>query len=439
MASVSLMLAVLWERSPLLVAALVGPLLAIALYQRSVHSALHAMRLALTDAGTGLGNKRHFEERLLRDLDRADIDGVPVALVLFDLDNFKSINDTFGHPVGDRVLSQVAERMRGGESFRLGGDEFALLLPGHDLEQGRAVAQAVLDRIASDEFEHGREVGLSAGVAAYPMDGVSRSELVRVADKALYSAKGHGKGRVHVYTPDTRIAPLAGGDVESGRAAGLRAAASGAHAAVARDVYIGCHSHNVGELAARTAVHLRLDPDQVELIRVAGALHDVGKLLVPEEILHKPGPLSPGERAVVERHSEIGYRMLESLDVEPLATWVRHHHERWDGQGYPDGISGEDIPLASRILFVCDAFDTMTTDRVYRPKLTVEAALAELDRCAGSQFDPQVVAAFRTALDEPGFGVGDLAYGAGESLAARASRQERPLPQGDARMRPPAA
>jgi diguanylate cyclase (GGDEF)-like protein len=403
MASVSLMLEVLWRQSPFLSGALVGPLVAVALYQRSVHNAMKAMRLALTDAATGLGNKRHFEELLQRYLDRSDLQGTPLTLCMLDLDNFKRINDTWGHPVGDRVLTQVAARMRrGGESFRLGGDEFALLLPARTLEDGRLIAETISKRITESKYDHDGLVTVSIGVATYlPDGGIDRSELVRVADKALYSAKGHGKARVHVYEPDAKLHEIPREEPGS-RAAGLRAAASGAHAVVSRDVYIGSHSHNVGELAARIAMRLGWSSDEIELIRVAGNLHDIGKLLIPEAILHKPGPFTPAERRVVERHSEIGYRMLESLGIEPVATWVLHHHERWDGDGYPHGLAGDDIPLAARILFVADSYDTMTTDRIYRSKLSLEEAVVELERCAGTQFDPLIVAALVDELEDRG-------------------------------------
>ncbi|MDQ3822949.1 MAG: HD-GYP domain-containing protein, partial [Actinomycetota bacterium] len=184
------------------------------------------------------------------------------------------------------------------------------------------------------------------------------------------------------------------------RAARYRAAVSLAKAVDARDAYTGSHSERVGELAARIAVRLGVDPDEVELTRLAGSLHDLGKLAIPEEILRKPGPLTDGERLVVERHPQIGFRMLESLGVDPVADWVLHHHERWDGGGYPDGIPGERIPLGARILFVADAYDAMTSDRVYRRRLSHADALAELQRCAGTQFDPEIVAAFVDELAE---------------------------------------
>jgi diguanylate cyclase (GGDEF)-like protein/putative nucleotidyltransferase with HDIG domain len=402
MASVSLMLTVLWRNSPLLAIALVGPLVAIALYQRSVYSALKAMRLALTDPLTGLGNHRHFHERLQGDLDKAQAEGFPLTLCLLDIDNFKQINDRFGHPIGDRVLAEIAGRLRqGGEAFRLGGDEFALLLPRRDEHEGFSIAKAVIERVSAAICEHGGKVSMSAGIATYPQHGVERSELVRVADSALYLAKEHGKNRVRVYRPHlvelSELRRLAEGP---DRAARLRAAASLAHAVDARDAYTGSHSYMVGELAARVARRMGLEGEEVELTRLAGSLHDLGKLAIPEEILRKPGPLNEAERLVLERHPQIGYRMLDSLGVEPVATWVLHHHERWDGGGYPERLGEGEIPLGSRILFVADAYDAMTTERVYRSKLSHERAIAELERCAGTQFDPNVVAAFKDEFDE---------------------------------------
>jgi diguanylate cyclase (GGDEF)-like protein len=203
MASASLMLAVLWQRSPLLSAALVGPLLAIALYQRSVHRALAAVRLALTDALTGLGNQRHFHERLEQELDAARAHGKPVSLCLLDVDDLKWINDTHGHPVGDRALEAVAGCLRhGGEAFRVGGDEFALLLPDRDERECIETAQAVMARLANVEVGDGYRVSVSAGVATYPSHCAERSELYRAADQALYRSKREGKSAVHAYRTD---------------------------------------------------------------------------------------------------------------------------------------------------------------------------------------------------------------------------------------------
>ena len=402
MASAALMLVVLWERSPVLSVALVGPLLAIALYQRSTHRALRAMRLALTDPLTGLGNHRHFHERLQRELLNAEEQARPLTLCLVDIDDFKRINDRFGHPSGDRVLSQIATRLRqGGEAFRLGGDEFALLLADHDESTALSAAESIVERISTVDFDHIGQVTVSAGLATFPVQGHGRDELIRLADSAMYWAKEHGKNRVRIYRPDiVELAELKRFAAGPDKAARYRAAASLAKAVDARDTYTGSHSERVAELAARVADRLGLDAEQIELTRLAASLHDLGKLAIPEEMLKKAGTLTDSERLVLQRHPQIGFRMLDSLGVDLIAHLVLHHHERWDGAGYPDGLSGEQIPLGSRIIFVSDAYDAMTSDRRYRPRRSSRAALAELERCAGSQFDPGIVAAFREEIEE---------------------------------------
>ena len=400
MASAALMLVVLWQRSPVLSAALVGPLLAISLYQRSAYQALRAMRLALTDPLSGLGNHRSFQERLKHELLRAEAEDEPFTLCMIDVDDFKRINDLYGHPVGDRVLASVGRRLRqNGEAFRLGGDEFALLLPGVTADEALSTASSVLARIGSLELADVGSVTASAGIAGFPHQAFDRDELIRLADSALYWAKEHGKNRVHVYRPDVvELAELRRLAHGPDRAARFRAAASLAKAVDARDTYTGSHSTRVAELSAWIAHRLGLDREHIELTRLAGSLHDLGKLAIPEEILRKPGPLTDPERLVLQRHPEIGHRMLESLGVDPVAEWVLHHHERWDGTGYPERLCGEEIPLGARIIFVADAYDAMTSDRAYRGRLTPREAIEELERCSGTQFDPEIVAAFAREL-----------------------------------------
>jgi diguanylate cyclase (GGDEF)-like protein len=400
MTSAALMLVIMWQRSPALSFALVGPLFAIALYQRSTFAALKAMQLALTDPLTGLGNHRSFHERLQRELAAAEENGTTLSLCLVDIDDFKSVNDRFGHPVGDRVLGQVASRLRqGGESFRLGGDEFAVLLAGQDERAAVAIARSIVERVGAAQFEQVGSLTVSAGVATFPIQGAGRDELIRLADSALYWAKEDGKNRARIYeAAKIELAQLQQLADSPDRAARYRAAASLAKAVDARDAYTGSHSERVGELAARIALRLGSDESQVELTRLAASLHDLGKLAIPEEILRKPSELNESERLVLQRHPQIGYRMLESLGVEPIAEWVLHHHERWDGDGYPDRLRGEEIPLGARIIFVADAYDAMTSERVYRKPLSPREALEELHACAGSQFDPQIVEAFSEEL-----------------------------------------
>ena len=400
MASAALTLIVLWQREPALSIALVGPLLAIALYQRSTHKAMQAMRLALTDPLTGLGNHRSFHERLQRELVVAEHDGASLALCLVDFDDLKNVNDRFGHPVGDLVLGQVAARLRqGGEAFRLGGDEFAVLLPRQDERQATAVARSIVERVAALDVEGVGPVTVSAGVATYPMHGSGRDELIRLADSALYWAKKDGKNRVRAYEAESILRANLEQLLDTpDRAAQYRAAESLAKAVDERDAYTGSHSQRVGDYSARIARRLGADEPAVELTRLAGNLHDLGKLAIPEEVLRKPEALSDAERLMLERHPQIGYRMLESLGVQPVAEWVLHHHERWDGAGYPNRLAGDKIPLGARIIFVADAFDAMTSDRAYRQAMPQRDALAELERCAGSQFDPTVVRALADEL-----------------------------------------
>lgn len=396
MASTALMLVVLWQRTPYLFIALAGPLAAISLYQRSVHRALKAMRLALTDPLTGLGNHRHFHERLQRELDAAEEHGGYLSLVLLDIDDFKLINDAFGHPVGDRVLSQISSRLRqGGEAFRLGGDEFAVLLPDVNETHALAAAESILERIGAGELGHVGPVTISAGVATFPQHGRERDALIRLADSALYWAKDHGKNRVRAARPDlVELSDFREAARGADRAARFRAAAALARAVDSRDAYSGSHSERVAEVAATIAAQLGLTADEIELTRLAGSLHDLGKLAIPEEILQKPSTLTSAECLVVQRHPQIGHSMLESLGVRPIAEWVLHHHERWDGTGYPAGLAGEEIPLGARIIFVADAYTAMTSARLYGEPLSHDEAIAELQHCAGSHFDPDVVRAF---------------------------------------------
>jgi diguanylate cyclase (GGDEF)-like protein/putative nucleotidyltransferase with HDIG domain len=396
MATTTAILVVLWGRAPALALLLVPPMVAIELYQRSSSRELRAMHLALTDPLTGLGNYRHFQERLQVELAAAERVRARLTLCLIDVDDFKSINDRFGHPAGDRILARVGGLLRqGGEAFRLGGDEFAVLLPGIDERAALMAAKSIAGRIALLEDDEVDKVVVSVGVATLPVEGAGRDEFVRLADRALYWAKEHGKNQVRIYRPDvvdlTQLKRLGAG---TDRAARYRAAASLAKAVDARDEYTGSHSARVSEIAARIASRLGLDAEQIELIRLATSLHDLGKLSIPEEILRKPDALNDAERLVLERHPRIGFQMLESLGVDPIADWVLHHHERWDGDGYPDRLRGEEIPLGARIIFVADAYDAMTSDRVYRRRLTDEEAVSELVRCAGTQFDPSIVAAF---------------------------------------------
>ena len=397
--SLSVALVVLWDRSPFLIAALFGPLVAFDLYQRSQLRVLEAMRAAVTDPLTGLGNRRRFDERL--DEEVPSKAASPVSVCLLDVDGLKRINDRYGHPVGDLALAAVGARLASsGEAFRLGGDEFALLLPGVEPEQARLLVELVLVDLAletglDDPFE------VSGGIAAYPRDGETSQALVDRADEALYHSKRHGPGTVYVRSADGLGLRALVADSPTDRAVRLQAATSLAQAVDSRLELGGSHSHSVGRLAGRIGARLGSGVEQCELLELAGRLHDLGKVAIPDEILEKPGPLAPDERRVLERHPTLGSNMLTSLGLGAVSGWVLHHHERWDGTGYPDGLAGDAIPQPARILAVADAFDALISDHPYRKRLSQTQALAELEHGAGTQFDPTVVDALVAELGDP--------------------------------------
>jgi diguanylate cyclase (GGDEF)-like protein len=395
MISLSVVLVVLWDRSPFLIAALFGPLVAFDLYQRSQLRALEAMRAAVTDPLTGVGNRRRFDERL-NDEVPPKRRGSPVSVCLLDVDDLKNINDHYGHPVGDVVLAAVGARLASsGEAFRLGGDEFALLLPAVEPEQARLLVELVLVDLAL-EVGLDEPIKVSGGIAAYPRDEETPQGLVGRADEALYHAKRHAPGSVYARSADGLGLRAFVADSPTDRATRLQAAMNLARAVDSRDSLGGSHSQSVGRLAARIAARLGSDLDHCELVELAGRLHDLGKVAIPDEILEQPGPLAPDERRVLERHSTVGSHMLTSLGLGAVSDWVLHHHEHWDGTGYPEGLTGEAIPLPARILAAADSFDAM----VGRRRLSQTQAVGELEREAGTQFDPTVVAALVAELGD---------------------------------------
>jgi diguanylate cyclase (GGDEF)-like protein len=402
MAFIAALAVALWTVSPPLLVLLAGPLFALALFQRYALRSRVALRAASTDSLTGLKNHRSYETDIVGAVTAAGTERARLSLCLLDIDNFKQINDTLGHPTGDRMLVAFGALLAdlGGDvrAYRLGGDEFALLVNGND-EAAVLAVETLRSRLATAKFADGAELTISAGIASYPSSADTPEELVRVADVALYWTKRHGKNRWCVYSPavvelswPAELAATAEYDAR------LRAAENLIHVVDARDTYTGSHSQSVAVLATAIGEAFGLGEDVVNQLRLAGLLHDLGKIAIPDEILQKDGPLDPAEYATLRTHAEIGFELLEGLDVSPVDLWIRHHHEHWDGSGYPLGLSGEEIPIGSRIVLVADAFEAMTTDRCYRDAMSVEAALAEMRRCSGSQFDPDVVAALERSL-----------------------------------------
>ena len=387
---------------------------------------------AITDGLTGLYNHAHFYRRLAEEIDRSKRHGYPLAVVMMDIDNFKHYNDSRGHQAGDEMLRLTADCIRkairrSDIAFRYGGDEFAAILPHSDSPRAQTVVTRINRRIAARlkkmDNPAAAWLGLSAGVASHPNDAATASDLVTIADTALYDAKGVGLARAVVeqgqtvesgaYPPvaalhetQTRVLSTAARELAAALQdvgasdvfadLNVRTAAAVGAAAEIKDRYIRGHQQRASRWAAALAEEMGLPPEQVRDIRIAGLLHDLGKVGISESILNKPGKLTEEEFAKIKEHPALGAMMIMSEvdSLQRLVPIVRHHHERFDGSGYPDGLAGEQIPLEARIMAVVDVFDAMTHDRSYRKALSREETIAELERGAGTQLDPTVVKAF---------------------------------------------
>jgi diguanylate cyclase (GGDEF)-like protein/PAS domain S-box-containing protein/putative nucleotidyltransferase with HDIG domain len=356
-------------------------------------------RQATTDPLTGLANHRVFHQRLRAECERAWRHGRELSLVVMDLDRFKEVNDALGHQAGDRVLADLArglaELARPGDLMaRLGGDEFGWILPETPGLGAHAAAERARALVAASPVpELGFAPTLSAGVSDLRRARTA-DELVRLADGALYWAKANGRDAVYLYSPEV-VRELSAQEraqrlVRQQALAGLRGLA---RAIDAKDSDTRQHSERVAELAARLAESMGWAPAEVALLREAALVHDVGKIGVPDSILSKPGRLDAAEYDEVKRHAALGADIAREVLTDEQVAWIRHHHERFDGAGYPDGLDGTAIPLGARILAVADAWDVMTNVRAYRAPRGPDDAMAECARVAGTQLCPDVVAA----------------------------------------------
>jgi diguanylate cyclase (GGDEF)-like protein len=337
-------------------------------------------RISRADPLTGCLNRRGFAERATAEISSAARRCGEGAVLLLDVDHFKPVNDNFGHAVGDELLCWVVQTLRrtirpSDSVGRLGGDEFAVLFaeiaPADALEAAERIKLALSERAPS-----------SIGIATFPLDGTTLDELTREADLRLYASREGRSERVG--TPPSER---------------LSWAATLAHAIDLRMDAEHEHSRAVGDWAVAIAATLGWQQAQLGMLRIAAMLHDVGMIGVPERILSKPGPLAGDELATIREHTDRGAEMVAQIEgLEAIVPWIRHSHESFDGSGYPDGLSGEAIPQAARILLVADAFDAITSRRPYRRSLSAERACEELRRYAGTQFDPACVDALLTHI-----------------------------------------
>jgi diguanylate cyclase (GGDEF)-like protein/putative nucleotidyltransferase with HDIG domain len=402
--------------------------LAIALHNARAYQS--ALEQAITDGLTGLKTHRYFMEALNGEWRRSTRTGRPFSVIMIDLDGFKRVNDRGGHLEGDKVLAAVAalldaQSRQSNVVARYGGDEFALLLPETNTEHAAILAERLREALEANHFLSAHGVTASFGIATFPDHGLTQGEILRVADSGMYLAKHRSGNCVKLAALSPRpgdverdqrlLEALLGVAVKRMFPADTDAFSQYRHrfeqmkplwdtitalafAIEAKDPYTQGHSKAVSKLAEGIAIQAGLTQTEIEEIRLAGIVHDIGKIHVPEYVLNKPTRLTAEEHEIMKTHAAWGAKILEPLKVTAIERIVRHHHEFFDGQGYPDNLKGEQIPLGARIIAVADAFESMVTARPYRNGRPAEEALAELRRCRGTQFDPSVVDAFLRSI-----------------------------------------
>ena len=356
------------------------------------------------DPLTELLNRRGFQEVFDVELERARRANQPLSLIVGDLDRFKSVNDVYGHAAGDAVLKRVADSIRGAKrgfdrAARIGGEEFAILAPDSDEHGGYMLAERIRAAVHEAFADQRTPLTISFGISTHPLHGQSADGLLTTADQALYAAKRLGRNRSVISSAEVPgILAHAGRGVNDEVYVELATLINLAEALDVRDSGSATHCQRVGRFSELTARELGLPPEGVERVRLAGILHDVGRVALPDSVVAKPGPLTDDEWAWVRAHPAIGARMVETTEYDDIRSWILFHHERPDGNGYPEGRRTEDVPLEAAIIAVADAYEAMTSDRPYRAALAPEEASEELRRESGRQFNPDVVEALLRAV-----------------------------------------
>jgi diguanylate cyclase (GGDEF)-like protein/putative nucleotidyltransferase with HDIG domain len=363
----------------------------------------HAREQADTDGLTGLNNHRSFQDTYNLEIENCAISGDDFSLLFIDLDFFKTYNDIYGHSMGDEILKEVGRIIKsciretdvGG---RYGGDEFAVILRRTRAEEAKIAAERIRSRLESTMSEKGITLTCSIGIACWRVDGVARGTIIQAADKAVYAAKQAGRNRVYLASEVDTIEATRPDMMLSvdNNAAIDNIVFSLASTVDARDHYTYGHSKMVSKYAAELAKAIGYDRGGLRRIRAASLLHDIGKLNLPDSILTKQGPLTNDEWEVIKKHPELALNILKYIvGLRDCIDAILYHHERWDGQGYPKGLKGKDIPTDARIMAIADAYDAMKSERYYKERgMTEEEALNEVERCAGTQFDPELAGIF---------------------------------------------
>ena len=388
---------------------LVGVIVPVAVGLRVVRGGVTQLVRSLAEAArsdplTQLKNRLALDQEVYEQLEVARRGEGRLTVVVGDLDHFKWVNDQLGHRAGDRALVRVARilashRRAGDTVARTGGEEFTLLLPNSSEHDAYLAAERLRTAVATEFASDPVPLTFSFGVATYPDHGGTADAVIESADQALYAAKALGRNRSIIFNREISaiFAPEGGG--RGLDASHLPTLLTLTEALDIRDAGTANHSRTVGRYCALIAEQLGMPPDHVERVQMAGRLHDIGKIGVPNAVLQKPGPLGSREMAQVRTHPEIGAEVLAGKGLEDLRSWVVAHHERPDGKGYPERLTDAEIPVEAKIIAVADAYEAMTADRVYRTGIGSKAARVELLRCAGTQFDPRVIAAFMGVLD----------------------------------------
>jgi two-component system cell cycle response regulator len=363
---------------------------------------------ARTDSLTGLANRRELDARFAAELERSSLMGRPLSFLALDADWFKEFNDRFGHTAGQRALIMLASALRTGARpsdvvARLGGEDFAVLAPETDQREAFLLAERLRAEVKSAFAREPEHLTVSCGVASFPAHGLSSGELIHASDRALSEAKERGRNRSVVFSHAHEPGAdgwMRGIELTSQSLASLVSLAE----AVDRRKGSPANSHRVSRYADRLARALNLPEEDVERVRVAALVRDVGEVVVPESVLGKAGPLTNDERSELERHPEIGAGIVGAAQLGRMDEWIRAHHERPDGGGYPRGLRDHQIPLEGKIIAVADAYAAMTATRPYREAFSPRRAMAELQARAGGQFDHDVVEAFLSLSSDPEVG-----------------------------------